>query len=113
VSAAPPTHAEFVRAYHAGEIRVDIDRKAAARFVSGRLLLPFFMLPVLGIGTALALSGWIWIGLSILAIATLVPLLIKRSAPHFVITQALEDQSFYEAARNAGAMQIRATPAEC
>ena len=100
------THAEFVEAYHEGAIRVDIDPKAAARFVSGRLLLPFFMLPVLGIGTALALTGWLWTGLGIIGAATLVPMLIKRSAPHFVITQSLEDGKFYMDAMDAGLLRI-------
>ena len=100
------THAEFVRAYGEGTIRVDIDRKAAARFVSGRLLLPLVMLPVLGIGTALALSGWVWSGLAIIGLATLAPMLIKRGAPHFVMTQAVEDEKFYADAVAAGVFTV-------
>src|SRR4051812_13606327 len=106
------THAEFVEAYRGGRIRVDLDRKAAARFISRRLLLPIFMLPVLGIGTALALSGWVWTGLSIIGVATLAPMLIKRGAPQFVMTQALEDENFYRDACAAGVMQIAELNAE-
>jgi hypothetical protein len=84
-----------VKAYHAGAIRVDVDRAAAARYVSARLLLPLVMLPILGAGVALALTGWIWTGLAIIAAATIAPMIIKRSAPHFVITQALQDGEFY------------------
>jgi hypothetical protein len=47
------THDEFAEAYRAGSIRVEIDRAAAARYMSGRLLLPLVMLPILGIGVAL------------------------------------------------------------
>ena len=100
------THAEFVEAYRNGSLRVEVDGKAAARFVSARLLLPFVMLPLLGIGTALALSGWLWTGFAIIAIATLVPIFIKRSAPHFVMTQALEDETFYAGAMSAGVLQV-------
>jgi hypothetical protein len=75
---------------------VNIDRAAAARYVSARLLLPLVMLPVLGIGTALALIGWLWTGLILIAAGTIMPVLIKRSAPHFVITQALQERDFYE-----------------
>lgn len=102
------THAEFVRAYGEGNVRVDIDRKAAARFVSARLLLPFVMLPVLGLGTALALTGWLWVGLAIIGAATLAPMLIKRSAPHFVMTQALEDEKFYNDACAARLFEVHA-----
>lgn len=101
------THAEFVDAYRHASIRVDIDRKAAARYMSARLLLPLFMLPVLGVGTALALTGSLWLGFGIIAAATLVPVVIKRSAPHFVMTQALEDEKFYAEVVSAGILDIR------
>jgi hypothetical protein len=100
------THAEFVEAYREGEIRVDVDRRAAARFVSGRLLLPFFMLPILGAGTALALSGWVWSGLAMIGAATIAPIVIKRSAPHFVMTLALDDPGFFSDAQAAGVLRI-------
>ena len=103
-------HAEFVTAYRSGAIRVNVDRAAAARFVSARLLLPFVMLPVLGIGTALALTGWVWTGLGLIGIGTIGPILINRSAPHFVITHALEDPKFYDDVRASGLLEI--TPAE-
>jgi hypothetical protein len=101
------THAEFVSAYQSGGIRVDIDRRAAARFMSARLLLPLVMLPVLGIGVALALVGWVWVGLVVIAIATLAPMLIRRSAPHFVMTQALEDPKFFDDVARSGVLKIR------
>jgi hypothetical protein len=100
------THDEFVRRYAEGSIRVDVDRKAAARFMSARLLLPFVMLPMLGIGTALALTGWLWTGLAIIGVATLAPMLIKRSAPHFVMTQALQDEKLFGDAVTAGVLRI-------
>jgi hypothetical protein len=89
------THAEFLRAYTAGKIKVDVEPVAAARYLSARLLLPFVMLPVLGCGVALALTGWVWTGLTIIAIGALAPRLIKRSAPHFALTQALQDERVY------------------
>ena len=90
------THAEFVAAYRSGTIRVDIDPAAAARYVSGRLLLPLVMLPVLGLGVAATLTGWVWTGLALIGAGTLAPMIIKRSAPHFVVTHALEDAAFYD-----------------
>ena len=100
------THAQFVQAYRSGAIRVDVDRAAAARFMSARLLLPLVMLPVLGIGTALALSGWLWTGFTLIGIATIGPMLIKRSAPHFVLAQSLADERFYADAIAAGVFDI-------
>ena len=75
------THAEFQQAYAAGRVKVYVEPAAAARYLGARLLLPLFMLPVLGAGVALALLGWIWIGLAVIAAGIIVPRLIKRSAP--------------------------------
>ena len=97
---------EFVAAYHEGRIRVDIDRKAAARFVSHRLWLPLVAMPVVGVGTALAIIGWIWTGLAIIAVGTIVPVLIRMGAPNFVMAQSLDDEKFYKDACAAGVMHI-------
>ena len=101
------THAEFVAAYGSRSIRVDIDRAAAARYLSARLLLPFLMLPVLGVGVALALTGWMWTGFAIIGAGTIVPMIIKRSAQHFVLTHALEDKQFYDGVAESGVLEIR------
>ena len=90
------THSEFVAAYARGEVRVEIDPKGAARHLSARLLLPFVMMPVVGLGIALALVGWFFLGLAVIALGIIVPQLIKRSASHFLLTQALEDEAVYE-----------------
>lgn len=97
---------EFVSAYAHGEIKVEVDPKEAARFLSARLLLPLFMMPVLGVGVALALVGWIFTGIAVLALGIIAPRLIKRSAPHFVFQQALNDPAFYEAVTKSGLLRI-------
>ncbi len=109
-TASPPplrhTHGKFVAAYRSGTLDITIDPKAAARFLSARLLLPLFMMPVLGIGVALALTGWVWTGLLVIALGIIVPRLIKRGAPHFLLQQALADEDFYLDVMYAGVMQI-------
>lgn len=104
------THAEFVAAYASGRVRVDIDRAAAARFMSARLLLPFVMLPVLGIGTALALTGSMWIGLGMIGVGTIAPIIIKRSAPHFILTNAVDDAKFYDEVATRGLLTLTNVP---
>lgn len=100
------THAEFTAAYARGEIKVEVDPGSAARLVSARLLLPFVQMPVLGIGVALALVGWIFTGLGIIALGIVAPRLIKRSAPHFVFQQALQDPAVYEEATRSGLLRV-------
>jgi hypothetical protein len=100
------THAEFTAACARGEVRVDIEPKAAARHLSARLLLPFVAMPVLGIGVALALVGWIVTGLAIIAAGIVAPLLIKRSAPRFLLQQALHDPAAYDELTRAGILRV-------
>jgi len=100
------THAEFVAAYTRGEIKFEIDPQGAARLLSRQLLLPFVAMPVAGAGVALALVGWIYTGLAVIAAAIVVPRLIKRSAPHFVLTQALQDAAVYDETMKTGVLRI-------
>ena len=102
------THTEFVTAYHRGEIKVEFDPRGAARFVSARLLLPLVMMPILGVGVAVALVGWFFTGLAIIALGIVVPQLIKRSAPHFLFQQALNDPAVYDELTRSGV--VRVTP---
>jgi hypothetical protein len=100
------THAEFVSAYAHGQVRVAVDPTAAAQYLSARLLLPFFAMPVLGAGIALALLGWIWSGLALIATGFVGPRLIKRSAPQFVLTQAVQKEEIYREVTQTGILQI-------
>ena len=100
------THGEFAAAYARGEIKVEVDPQFAARFVSARLLLPFVMMPVLGIGIALALVGWFFTGLGVIALGIIAPRLIKRSAPHFILTQALQDPKVYDEVTRSGLLRV-------
>lgn len=100
------THSEFVAAYHRGEIKVEFDPRGAARFISARLLLPLVMMPILGVGVAVALVGWFFTGLAIIALGIVVPQLIKRSAPHFLFQQALNDPAVYEELAEAHILRV-------
>ena len=102
------THDEFVAAYTNGAVRVTIDPVAAAKYVSARLLLPFVMMPVIGIGIALVLVGWLVTGFLVIGLGMIVPRLIKRSAPNFVLMQSLQDETVYNEVRAAGILQIDA-----
>ena len=96
------THAEFAAAYREGRLQVRVDPVGAARHVSARLMLPFVLLPLLGIAVALALTGHYVVG-GLLFIGTLVlRYAIRRTAPGFVLQRALADERFYAEAVASG-----------
>ena len=100
------THQEFIAAYQAGRLRVTINRDAAARFVSGRAMLPLVLLPVMGLGLALALVGYFVTGAAIFIGALLLRFLVKRSSDGFLLWRALRDAEFYQQVRAAGVLAV-------
>jgi hypothetical protein len=87
------THAEFIAGCRAGTLKPRIEPALAARYFSARLALPMMRLPVLGAGVALALIGWILSGLSVIAFAAILPWLVARAAPNFVLDEALASET--------------------
>jgi len=100
------THEEFVAAYHAGRIRVKIDRDAAARYVAGRAMLPLVLLPLLGLGVALALVGYASAGIAIFVSALVLRFVVRRSSDGFLLWRALQDAQFYGQVRSAQVLTI-------
>lgn len=90
------THEEFVAAYREGRARVDVDRSAAARLMSDRLLLPFVLLPVLGLGVALALTGGLFAGAAVFIAGLALRFAVRASSQGFVLKRSLQDAGFYE-----------------
>jgi len=99
------THAEFIAAYREGRLQVQVDKSAAARMVSARLLLPFVLLPVLGLGVALALVGHFIVGALIFLAALALRFAVRRSACGFVLQRALADERFYAEALASGLLK--------
>ena len=102
------THEAFVTAFRSGAVTVQVDRKAAARMMSGRLLLPFVLLPLLGLGVALALVGQLFGGIAVFAAALGLRLLVHASSRGFVLSRSLQDAAFYEEMRRAGILVLAA-----
>lgn len=100
------THQEFVAAFHNGTLRAQMPPKVAAEYLSRRLLLPFFMMPILGAGVGLALIGWLITGLLVFLVGFIVPRMIKRNAVRILIHQALQDEGTYRDLLHAGVLEV-------
>ena len=89
------SHEEFVLAYRQGSVRVQVDRAAAARLVSARLMLPLVLLPFLGLGVGLALVGYVFTGVAVFVATIALRYAIRSTSQNFVLKRALEDPAFY------------------
>ena len=100
-------HAEFRAGLPAGQFRVIVNPKLAWKYVQQRLLLMFVMLPVLGIGIALALTGRVWAGGVLIAVGIIANRVIKAQAGNIVLHLAQKDPRVYYAVTQAGVMEVR------
>jgi len=98
------THAEFVAAYASGTIRVRVDRSRAAKLVSARLMVPFVLLPLLGLAVALALTGRLFAGIALFLLVLIFRYAVRASSQGFVLSRALQNPAFYEEVVSAGVL---------
>ena len=75
-------------------------------FVYAILVVPMKHFSAMAGGVALALIGWIYTGLGIIALGVVAPRLIKRTAPHFVLQQALGDAAVYDEVTRSGLLRV-------
>jgi uncharacterized membrane protein len=68
-------------------------------------MLPLVLLPVMGLGVALALVGYFVIGALVFLAALGLRYAVRRSAPGFVLQRALADERFYAEAIASGLLK--------
>lgn len=100
------THSDFVAAYHAGRLRVTFDRAGADNTPVGEIAAAAAA-AARRRGSAradrLALGGF-----AVIALRIVVPRLIKRSAPLFLLTPVLVDAAVYVEVCRSDVMRIEA-----
>ncbi|HLW04029.1 MAG TPA: hypothetical protein VKY38_00440 [Azoarcus sp.] len=99
-------HQEFVDAQKAGTLNAYISQEVAAGYLTRRLWLPLFTLPIIGTGVALALIGWLITGLLVFLFGIALPHFVKRNAVPILMYQALHDEEVFEDMRQAGVLEI-------
>jgi hypothetical protein len=100
------THPEYVAAYQAGTLRVRVDRGRAAKHVSARLMLPFVLLPFLGIAVALALTGRVILGIALFVLVVVFRTVVRSGSQGFVLWRTLQDAGFYREALDSGLITV-------
>lgn len=100
------THREYVAAYQAGTLRVRVDRARAAKHVSARLMLPFVLLPLLGLAVALALTGRVVLGIALFVLVVVFRQVVRSGSQGFVLWRTLQDEAFYREALESGLVSL-------
>lgn len=100
-------HEEFRAGLPAGRFRVIVDPKLARRFVAQRLMLIVFVMPIIGVGLALALTGRTWPGVLLVAAGVLLNRVVRWQAPKILVHMATRDPAVYEFVTHNGLMEVR------
>jgi hypothetical protein len=105
-------HEEFRAGLPAGRFRVVVNPKLARRYVSQRLFLVVLLIPVIGGGIALALTGRVWLGGLLVLLGVAMNRLTMWQAPALLLQMATRDASVYEYATQNGVMEVRRVAAD-
>jgi hypothetical protein len=115
-TATPPTDpatdhyvpfTEFRAGLPAGRFRVIVNPERAQKYVKHRLFVVGIALPLLGLGAALALSGYLWSGLPMVVLGIVLPRVIKAHAPKILLHLAGQDAKTYQEAIDFEILEVR------
>ncbi len=70
-------------------------------------MLPFVLLPLLGLAVALALTGRLFLGAALFLLALVFRYVVRASSQGFVLTRALQDAAFYEQVKASGVLSVQ------
>jgi hypothetical protein len=101
------SHAEFRSGVPAGRYHLIVNPERAQKYVKHRLFVAGISLPLLGIGAALAISGYLWAGLPMVLIGFVLPRIIKAHAPKILLHLAMNDEKTYFEAMDYEILEVR------
>lgn len=100
-------YAEFRAGLPAGRFRVIVNPERAQKYVKHRLFVVGIALPLMGIGAALALSGYLWAGLPMVLAGFALPRVVKAHGPKILLHLALHDAKTYNEAIEFEILEVR------
>ena len=101
------SHEEFRQGLPLGRYRVIVNPTLAPKYVQHRLWIKMLILPVLGIGVALGISGYVWAGLPLILVGALLHRVVKAHATKILLHLALSDPKVYREAIDYEILEVR------
>jgi len=101
------SHAEFCSGLPAGRFRLIVNPERARKYVRHRLFIIAITLPLVGLGAALALSGYPWVGLALVVAGVLLHRLVTVQAPRILLYLATHDARIYHEAIEYEILEVR------
>ena len=102
-----PSHQAFCAGLTAGRFHLIVNPERAQKYIRHRLFVVGLALPVIGIGTALAWSGYPWAGFPMVALGILFPRVVKTHAAKILLHLALREEKTYREALDFEIVEVR------
>ena len=90
-----------------GRFRLIVNPERAQKYIKHRLFVVGISLPLVGIGTALGLSGYPWVGIPMIVVGALLHRVIKAHAAKILLHLALQDAKTYLEALDFEILEVR------
>jgi hypothetical protein len=100
-------HDEFRSGLPHGRFRIVVNPVLARRFVVQRTRIDLLALMLIGAGAMLALSGWSWTGVALVALGITANRLVRRQAARILLHLAASDAAVYAEAATQGVLEVR------
>ena len=104
------SHAEFCRGLPTGRFRLIVNPERAKKYIRHRLFIVAIALPMLGIGAALALSGYPWLGLALVGAGVLLHRTVTAQAARILLYLATQEARTYHEAIEYEILEVRLAP---
>ncbi len=101
---------EFRTGLPRGRFRVIVNPERARKYVRHRLLVFPVSSLLLGAGTALAMFGWLWLGIPLMAAGFLLHRVVKAQAPQILLHLASHHSRSYREAIDYEILEVRRAP---
>ena len=102
-----PSYKAFCAGLPAGRFHLIVNPERAQKYIRHRLFVVGLALPVIGIGTALAWSGYLWAGFPMVAVGVLFPRVVKAHAAKILLHLVLREEKTYREALDFEIMEVR------
>ena len=106
-STVQPSHQKFRTGVPAGRFNLIVNPERAQKYVKHRLFIVGIAMPLIGIGTALSWSGYVWAGLPMIVIGFLLPRVVKAHAAKILLYLALQDAKTCQEAVDYEILEVR------
>jgi hypothetical protein len=100
-------HDEFRSGLAHGRFRIVVNPVLVRRFVVQRTRIDLLALMLIGAGALLALSGWPWPGVALVAVGIVANRLVRRQAARILLHLAASDAAVYAEATTQGVLEVR------